>query len=116
MMNSFSALYQYRWPRAFAALLTAISLLGLSACTERELILKGEREAVLLEVNSLEKIQMQVLNLALLARLAKIRMPAIPACPVAIQAVIYSWNCLWKLFGRPEFLPRKMMWSACHSR
>ncbi|MGB0939635.1 MAG: PQQ-binding-like beta-propeller repeat protein, partial [Candidatus Puniceispirillaceae bacterium] len=53
-MNSLSALYQYRWPRAFAALLTAISLLGLSACTKRELILKGEREAVLLEVNSLE--------------------------------------------------------------
>lgn len=53
-MNSFSALYQYRWSRAFAALLTAISLLGLSACTKRELILKGEREAVLLEVNSLE--------------------------------------------------------------
>ncbi|MEC7243917.1 MAG: hypothetical protein VXV93_05280 [Pseudomonadota bacterium] len=53
-MNSLSALYQYRWPRAFAALLTAISLLGLSAWTKRELILKGEREAVLLEVNSLE--------------------------------------------------------------
>jgi hypothetical protein len=93
-MNSLSALYQYRWPRAFAALLTAMSLLGLSACTKRELILKGEREAVLLEV----------------------RMPAIPACPVVIQAVICSWNCLWKLSGRPELLPRKMMWSACHSR
>ena len=53
-MSSLSVLYNYRWPRAFAAVLTAISLLGLSACTKRELILKGEREAVILEVNSLE--------------------------------------------------------------
>ena len=51
------ARYQHilrKGPLYQSAMLLCVAVLGLGACSERELILKGEREAVLLQVSTLE--------------------------------------------------------------